>query len=122
MTDWTMFLQAYVKADDYAAAFAVAEQLIVLTAPLATTVDCHVSPYYNFEDQYGVWLSLEAQDMVAAWQALQATLAIGWHIGGDETDRHAIWDVRMDGTSPVAAARWLNLELFTVAVSADDDT
>lgn len=121
MTEWKMFLQAYVRADDYAAAFRVAERLIDLTAPLARTADCHVSPYDKFEDQYGVWLSLEAPDKPAAWLALQAALATGWHVGGDETDRHAVWDVRNDGPCPIAEARWLNLELYATDEPEDGD-
>lgn len=116
-----MFLQAYVRADDYAAAIRAAERLIELTTPLARTADCHVSPYYKFEDQYGVWLSLEAPDKPLAWLALQTTLATGWHVGGDETDRHAVWDVRSDGPGPIPEARWLNLELYATGETGAAD-
>ena len=112
MPQWKMFLQAYVVAETYEQAFPVAEKLIGAIRPLATIADCHVSPYYKFDDQYGVWLLLEADDAPEAWLALQATLASGWHVGGDETDRHALWDVRNDGPCPIADARWLNLELY----------
>lgn len=112
MTVWKMFLQAYVRADDYAGAFRAAERLIELTTPLARTADCHVSPYYKFEDQYGVCLLLEADDMPEAWRALQPILAADWHVGGDEANRHAIWDHRLNGPCPIPAARWFNLELY----------
>lgn len=121
MTEWIIFLQAYVRADDYAAAFRVAGRLIDLTKPLAMTADCHVSPYSKFEDQYGVWLSLEAPDKPAAWLDLQAVLATGWHVGGDKTDRYAVWDRRNDDSCPIAEARWLNLELYATGEPAPAD-
>ncbi len=112
MTSWTLFLQAYVEAPDYERAFGVAAAVIRITEPHATVTECRVSPYDKFETRYGVWLSLEAEDKPAAWQVLQETLAKDWHVGGDETDRHAVWDSRLGGPSPLAEARWLNLELY----------
>lgn len=107
-----MFLQAYVRADDYGQAFAAARDLIVVVAREAQVTQCRVNPYYKFEDQYGVMLILEADDMPAAWERLQADLAAPWHVGGDETDRHAIWDARTGSPSIIPQARWLNLELY----------
>lgn len=112
MAQWKMFLQAYVAAESYEQAFPVAENLIRTVRPIAGITDCRISPYYKFEDQYGVCLLLEADDMPEAWRALQPILAADWHVGGDETNRHAIWDHRLNGPCPIRAARWFNLELY----------
>lgn len=116
-----MFLQAYVRADDYDQAFGVARDLIAVVGREARITQCRVNPYYKFEDQYGVMLVLEAGDMPTAWARLQTALAEPWHVGGDEIDRHAIWDVRMGSPCVVPATRWLNLELYGGGGAADDD-
>ncbi|MGA0544330.1 hypothetical protein ACO2Q1_03550 [Brevundimonas sp. VNH65] len=121
MARWEMFLQAYVRADGYDRAFDVARDLIAVVAREARVTQCRVNPYYKFEDQYGVMLLLEADDMPAAWTRLQTNLAEPWHVGGDETDRHAIWDVRMGSPCVVSDARWLNLELFGGARPDDEE-
>lgn len=118
--DWKMFLQAYVLATDYDQAFAAARDLMSAVSPQARVAQCRINPYYKFEDQYGIMLILEADDMPAVWTRLQAALADDWSLGGDETDRHAIWDARWGSPCVASTARWLNLELY--GGGRDDDS
>lgn len=119
MAAWKMFLQAYVRADGFDPAFAAARDLMAVVTPEARITECRINPYYKFADQYGVMLLLEAEDMPTAWARLQTALADPWHVGGDEFDRHAIWDIRMGAACVAPAARWLNLELYGGGAAED---
>ncbi len=109
--EWQLFLQTYVAADGYGEAFAIAGDLIGRIAPIATVAECRVRPYPKFEDQYGVWLDLRADDPPAAFDALFADLADGWMAEGDPAERFAVWDRRRHGPAALPALRWLHLNL-----------
>jgi len=112
MRKWRMFMQAYVVAGSYGAAFRVAESLMAKTADHAATRECRVRPYPRLPGQFGVCLMLEAEDMPAAWSALKDGLAQGWITGDDETMRYAIWDRRKGGWCVLDSVQWMNLEIF----------
>ena len=110
--EWRLFLQAYVGAGAYGEAFAVARDLIGRIAPTAMVAECRVRPYPKFEDQYGVWLDLRADDPSAAFEALQSDLAPGWSVEAVDGERFAIWDRRQHGPAPLPSLRWLHLNLY----------
>ena len=109
--EWRLFLQAYVAAAGYREAFEAASALIGRIGATATVRECRVRPYAKFEDQYGVWLDLDAPAAEAAFDTLFAELARGWRIEGDGPERFAIWDHRRSGPAVLPTLRWLHLGL-----------
>ncbi|SFS81491.1 hypothetical protein SAMN05192570_2756 [Brevundimonas viscosa] len=113
--DRRLFLQAYVAADGYPQTLQSAESLIRRIGSVAAVRECRVRPYNKFEDQYGVWLDLDAARPAAAFEALLADLAQGWRAEGEGGERFAVWDGRLHGAAFLPALRWLHLNLHPAA-------
>lgn len=112
MPEQCLILNAHVAAGRYEAALEAAKPLLDRVQGIATVRECRIRPYPKFDDQFSVWMELEADDPAAAFKALAADLATQWDEGGDDIDRFRIWDVRNHAHSALPGLRWMHLNLF----------
>lgn len=112
MPELRLVLNVHVEAGDYSSALEAAKPVVERVQRSARVRECRVRPYPKFDEQFSVWMELDAEAPASAFANLASDLATQWEEGGDEIDRFLIWDIRSHGDPTLPGLRWMHLNLF----------